>query len=180
MQVNTEHAESMHATDVLIELAWRPLTAAQALAPLLTSERLNAHPHHDNSIAWLLWHAGREIDAQLAELTGGAQVWVSRGFDARFGLAVGEHEHGYGHSSAEARAIVVHDSSLLLEYLTAAVSSQVDYLNGLQDNDLSRVVDDRWEAPVTLAARMVSVSVDAAEHVAQAAYTAGMRAAAFE
>lgn len=170
----------MNAIEILKDLARRPQESVEALRGTLTPELLNAHPHHDNSIAWLLWHAAREIDAQLSDLSGAEQIWTAAGFSERFGLAVGEHEHGYGHSPSQARAIVVPDPDLLFDHFAAVVIAQVGFISTLQERDLSRIVDDHWDPPVTLAARLVSMSVDAAEHVGQAAYVAGMRAAAFE
>lgn len=170
----------MNGTEILIDLARRPQVAAEALRGRLTPELLNAHPHHDNSIAWLLWHAAREIDEQLAHLTGGEPVWTAQGYAARFGFAVGSHEHGYGHAPAEARAIIVNDPDLLFEHLNAVIEAQVAFLAGLHASELARIVDDSWDPPVTLAARMVSMSVDAAEHIGQAAYVAGISREAFE
>ncbi|MCW2288008.1 uncharacterized protein DUF664 [Leucobacter luti] len=170
----------MNSIEILIDLAKRPGDAAEQLRGVLTPELLNAHPHHDNSIAWLLWHAGREIDEQIVGLTGGESVWLAAGFAERFGLEVGAHEHGYGHTSEQARAVVVRDPELLLAYLSAAIDAQVKYVAGLDEEELRRIVDEGWEPPVTLAARLVSISVDAAEHVAQATYLTGMGPGAFE
>lgn len=170
----------MNAIDILIDLARRPQEAAEHLRGSLTPELLNAHPHHDNSIAWLLWHAAREIDEQLSAISGAESVWRAKGYAARFALEVAPDEHGYGHSSSQARSIVVTDPDLLIEHLSAVVDAQVAYLAGLDHGELSRIVDDRWDPPVTLAARMVSMSYDAGEHVAQAMYIVGMGAAAFE
>lgn len=170
----------MNAIEILIDLARRPQAAAAHLRGRLTAEMLNAHPHHDNSIAWLLWHAAREIDEQLADISGHTSVWQSQGFAERFGLPVGEQEHGYGHSPAQARAIIVHDPDLLFEHLDAVIDAQVTFLSALDERELDRIVDERWDPPVTLSARMVSMSVDAAEHVGQAAYIAGIGPAAFE
>lgn len=103
----------MNTAEVLVDLARRPLLAAETLRGRLTPELLNAHPHHDNSIAWLLWHCAREIDEQLADLSGNEPVWTNSGFAARFGLDVQTHEHGYGHTPAQARAVVVQDAGLL-------------------------------------------------------------------
>ena len=40
--------------------------------------------------------------------------------------------------------------------------------------DLDRVVDERWDPPVTLGVRLVSVLDDAARHVGQAQYLRGL------
>ena len=59
----------MDARDVLSEAASRPATEAKALVDALPTGALNAHAGgHTNSIAWLLWHAGRQMDVQLAQL----------------------------------------------------------------------------------------------------------------
>lgn len=170
----------MHTIDILIDLAERPRAAAEALRLSLTPGLLNAHPHHDNSIAWLLWHAARQLDEQLAALSGREPVWTATGFDRRFGLPLDPHEMGYGHTPEEARTVVVDDPELLLDHLAAVVDAQLAYLRTLDDDALDEIVDQQWDPPVTRAARLVSISVDAAAHVAQAAYVAGLAPDAFE
>lgn len=170
----------MNGIEILTDLTGRPREVAERLRPALTAELLNAHPRHDNSIAWLLWHAAREIDEQVAELSGGETVWLAQGFARRFGLDLDAHEMGYGHSSEQARGIAVDDPDLLIEHLGAVVDAQLAYLAGLDDAALGEIVDDRWDPPVTRGARLVSVTVDALEHLGQAAYVAGMGDAAFE
>jgi hypothetical protein len=48
------------------------------------------------------------------------------------------------------------------------------FLAGLSDEDLDRVVDDRWDPPVTLEVRLVSTIGDDLQHAAQAAYVLGV------
>lgn len=170
----------MNATEILTDLAARPLDAAVRLRPALTAEFLNAHPHHDNSAAWLLWHAAREIDEQLSQLSGAEPLWTQRGFEPHFGLALEPHDLGYGHSPEQARSVVITDADLLLEYLAATVGAQIEYLGTLGNAALSDIIDTRWDPPVTRGARLVSISADALAHVEQVAYLAGMGAGAFE
>ncbi|MBK0419003.1 DUF664 domain-containing protein [Leucobacter sp. CSA1] len=170
----------MNAIEILTDLAERTRESAEALRPSLTPELLNAHPHHDNSVAWLLWHAARELDEQLSHLSGDEPVWTAQGFEQRFALGTAAHEIGYGHSSAEARAIRVDDAELLLEHLDAVVAAQLSYLRTLSDASLDEIVDEQWDPPVSRGARLVSISVDAITHVGQAAYITGMGRAAFE
>jgi hypothetical protein len=47
-------------------------------------------------------------------------------------------------------------------------------LQTLTPVDLDRVVDRRWDPPVTLGVRMVSVAEDNLQHVGQAAYVRGL------
>lgn len=165
----------MNALDILLDAASRPLDALEALAPRLTDEVLNAHPAgHPNSVAWLLWHTGREIDVQLAHLTGLDELWTRDGFRERFALGAVGDGVGYGHTAEQARAVVVVDPQLLVEYASATVDALSDYLSTLDESALDAVVDPRWNPPVTRGVRLVSIIDDAAQHIAQAAYVCGM------
>ena len=167
----------MDARDVLREAASRPATEAKALVNILPEGALNAHAGgHTNSVAWLLWHAGRQMDAQLAQLSGEPQVWHSQGFDARFNLGELGETIGYGHTTEQARAVVVEDAALLVEYLGAATAALSEYIAGLSEADLDDVIDTSWIPHVTRGVRLVSMIDDAAQHVGQAAYAAGILA----
>ena len=169
----------MDARDVLSEAASRPATEAKALINTLPEGALNAHAGgHPNSIAWLLWHAGRQMDAQLAQLNGEPQVWHSQGFDSRFNLGELGDTVGYGHTAEQARAVVVEDAALLVEYLGAATAALSEYIAGLSEADLDEVIDTSWTPHVTRGVRLVSMIDDAAQHVGQAAYAAGILASA--
>lgn len=164
----------MNSRELLADLAARPLAAVGQLWEALTVDRLNVHPGgHANSPAWLLWHSGREIDQQVADL-GGPEVWNAQGWRERFSLPVAADEHGYGHTVEQARAVVVEDPALLRDYLAAVTSASVTYLAGLEETDLDDIVDDRWDPPVTRGVRLVSVYADALEHIGQVAYILGM------
>lgn len=165
----------MDALDILRDLTSRPRQAADRLRDQLNPVSLNARPGgHDNSVAWLLWHTGREIDVQLADLTGKEQQWSARGYDARFELGTVGDSVGYGHTSAEAHRILIDDGPSLLEYVEAALDAIEEHLGTLTAEDLDTVVDDQWDPPVTQGARLVSIIDDAVQHLAQAAYVLGM------
>ena len=165
----------MNARDVLREAASRPATEAKALVNTLPAGALNAHAGgHTNSIAWLLWHAGRQMDVQLAQLNGEPQVWHSQGFDARFNLGELGDTVGYGHTAEQARAVVVEDAALLVKYLGAATATLSEYIAGLSEADLDDVIDTSWTPHVTRGVRLVSMIDDAAQHVGQAAYASGI------
>mgnify|MGYP002750444426 FL=1 len=169
----------MDARDVLSEAASRPATEAKALVNTLPEGALNAHAGgHTNSIAWLLWHAGRQMDVQLAQLNGEPQVWHRQGFDSRFNLGELGDTVGYGHTAEQARAVVVEDTALLVEYLGATTAALSEYIAGLSEADLDDVIDTSWTPHVTRGVRLVSMIDDAAQHVGQAAYAAGILASA--
>ena len=66
------------------------------------------------------------------------------------------------------------DREVLLEYLDAVDVRVRAMLQTLTPADLDRVVDRRWDPPVTLGVRLVSVADDSLQHVGQAAYVRGL------
>jgi hypothetical protein len=50
-------------------------------------------------------------------------------------------------------------------------------LRDLTPEDLDRIVDKRWNPPVTLGVRLVSVIDDDVQHAGQAAYVRGLQPA---
>ena len=141
----------------------------------LSPEQLSQRPGPDaNPVGWLVWHALRVQDDHLAEVAGNEQVWTARGFAGRFALPVDDAATGYAMSSAEVAAIRVPSAALLLEYLDAVLARSREFLGGLSDDDLDRVVDERWDPPVTLGVRLVSVLDDDLQHAGQAAYARGL------
>lgn len=168
----------MKTHDILRDAASRPGIEAAVAVKGLSAEALNAHPGgHPNSIAWLLWHAGRQMDMQLSALNGQPQVWEAQGFRERFNLGELGDTMGYGHTAEQARSIVVEDSALLVEYLVATGEALAAYAETLSEADLSEIIDRSWTPPVTRGVRLVSMIDDAAQHVGQAAYAAGILAA---
>lgn len=162
---------AMTITELFADFAHRPIDAVTGL-PDLTPEQLNAHPgSHPNSIAWLLWHIGREVDVQLSGLSGEPQVWEK--YRERFGLGAIGDTVGYGHTPEQASEIVVNDQGLLTDYVTAALTALIDYANTLSAEDFGVVIDENWTPPVTRGVRLVSIVDDAAQHAGQAAYAAG-------
>ena len=75
------------------------------------------------------------MDAQLAQLNGEPQVWHSQGFNSRFNLGELGDTVGYGHTAEQARAVVVEDAALLVEYLGATTAALSEYIAGLSEAD---------------------------------------------
>lgn len=65
-------------------------------------------------------------------------------------------------------------AGLLAEYLGAVHDATASFVSGLSDADLDRVVDTRWDPPVTLMVRLVSVANDNLQHCGQAAFVRGV------
>lgn len=127
-----------------------------------------------NSITWLVWHLSRGQDEQIADVAGHASVWLRGGYAARFGFALDPADHGYGHSSEQVDAVRVDSLELLREYHGAVLAQSREYVRGLDAAALDRVVDNRWDPPVTLGVRLVSILDDCVQHGGQAAYVKGL------
>jgi uncharacterized damage-inducible protein DinB len=126
-----------------------------------------------NSIAWLVWHLTRIQDDHVCDVASRRQVWVTEGWAERFGLDLDVRDTGYGHNPDQVAAVKA-GADLLSGYHQAVYENTVDYLKSLTGDDLDRIVDRRWDPPVTLAVRLVSVVGDDLQHAGQAAFVRGL------
>jgi hypothetical protein len=146
----------------------------ESLTDGLTPEVADHRPGPDaNSIAWLLWHLTRVQDDHVSDAAGAPQVWTSRGWLDRFGLPFPASDIGYGHSSSDVGAVHA-DAALLAGYHGDVHAATLAYVDGLTGEELDRIVDRRWDPPVTVAVRLVSVIGDCLQHLGQAAYVRGL------
>ena len=140
----------------------------------ITSDALTARLDREaNSIGWLIWHLTRIQDDHIAGVAGTEQVWTASGWADRFGLPFDVADTGYGHTADQVAAVTA-GSELLLGYYDAVHAATLGFLASLTDADLDRVVDTRWDPPVTVGVRLVSVIVDDIEHAGQAAFIRGI------
>jgi hypothetical protein len=164
----------MDVAAVLADAFERISGVFHAVADDLDGEVANFRPNDSaNSIAWLLWHTARVQDDHIAGAAGREQVWTAEPWFERFGLPFPPAAHGYGQSSAEVGQVRV-DSGLLCGYYDAVHAETLAFLADLQPDDLERIVDKRFDPPVTLGVRLVSVVSDNLQHVGQAAYLRGL------
>ena len=126
-----------------------------------------------NTIAWLVWHLTRLQDSSVARVASDDQLWTTAGWSQRFALPFDDAATGYGQSTQDVGAVRV-DAELLLGYHDAVFERTLDYLAGLDDSEFDRVVDTRFDPPVTLAVRMMSILSDELQHVGQAAFVRGV------
>jgi len=137
------------------ELLWRPDASA-------------------NSIAWLVWHLSRVQDDHVAGVAGLEQVWTAAGWVERFALPYAAGDTGWSQSSDQVGAFSLDDPGLLTGYQAAVHELTMLALDREDEQTLDRVVDPRWDPPVTAAVRLVSVVDDLAQHAGQAAYVRGL------
>ena len=168
---------AMTPAELLSDAFDRVRESAEAALEGLSPDDLAHRPTPDaNPIGWLVWHLARVQDdhvAGVATVEGSEQVYTAAGFADRFALPYDVDSIGYGHSSDDVGA-GSWEAGLLLDYLDAVHRRTRDFLAGLGEDDLDRVVDEHWDPPVTLGARLVSVVNDDTQHVGQAAYVRGL------
>ncbi len=141
----------------------------------LSPEALTWQPGPEaNPIGWLMWHLTRVQDAHVAELTGNPQVWESGDWAARFGLGKDPGNTGYGHRPDDVARVQPEDSDVIIGYFAEVYSRTREVIARATPAELDRVVDERWDPPVTLGVRLISVLADDLEHVGQAAYVRGL------
>ena len=145
--------------------------AVEGIDPVLLNERLDADA---NTIGWLVWHLSRVQDDHVAEVADTEQAYTADGWADRFGLPFEPSVIGYGFSSDDVAATVVTDPQLLLDYHADVHRRTAAFLRTLSADDLDRVVDERWDPPVTLGVRLLSVIGDDLQHAGQAAIVRGV------
>lgn len=161
-----------HAQQILADAFGRVRELVIDLTDGLTDEIATYRPDPGaNSIAWLIWHLSRIQDDHVAGLAQVEQAWAA--WQERFGLPFSTWATGYGHRPQQVAAVRV-SGDLLAEYHHAVHELTMSYLDDLTPEELDRIVDTRWDPPVTTAVRLVSVIGDTLQHLGQAAYVRGL------
>jgi Protein of unknown function (DUF664) len=166
------------AQELLRDSFTRLIEHVDDLTDGLTDEVASYQPTPQaNSIAWLIWHSARVQDVQVCDvaktLASPGDVWTRQGWADRFGLDLPRDDTGYGHSAGDVGKVRA-SAELLAGYYHAVHDMTLEFVKTLSDADLSRIVDRRWDPPVTASARLVSIVDDCAQHLGQAAYLRGI------
>ncbi|MEU9124012.1 DUF664 domain-containing protein [Streptomyces sp. NPDC048506] len=163
------------STDLLVDAFGRVREAVEDVVDGLDVDELGTRPaDHANSIGWLVWHLTRIQDDHLAGAADAEQIWTSDGWYERFGLPFTADDTGYGHARKDVAKVSGLTAELLTGYHGAVHANTVQYLAGITDKDLKRIVDRSWSPPVTLGIRLISVITDTLQHSGQAAYVRGL------
>jgi hypothetical protein len=110
----------------------------------------------------------------MSELLHDNQLWVTGDWAGRFGLDPEPNNTGYGHEPADVAEVRPDGPDALTGYYDAVHARTKQHLSGLTDEDLDVIVDKRWDPPVTLGVRLVSIADDDLQHAGQAAYLRGL------
>jgi Protein of unknown function (DUF664). len=165
----------MDVASLLLELYGRIPPLARSVVDGVDLATLAESPSEGaNTITWLVWHAARVQDHHVAELIDSDQVWIANNWARRFGLDPDPRNTGYGHSAQDVAAVRPERPEVLIEYLEAVDRRTRTMLESLTPTELDRIVDRRWNPPVTLGVRLVSIADDSLQHLGQAAYVRGL------
>jgi hypothetical protein len=165
----------MKSADLLIDGLSRVREVVHDVASGLTSAQLAYRPGPTaNSIGWLIWHLTRVQDDHLADAGGYDEAWMKDGWAERFELPSDYTATGWSQSADEVAAIRPPSPDVLIGYHDAVHAQSVSFIRTLTDADLDRIVDERWDPPVSLGVRLISVVDDDAQHAGQAAYVRGL------
>ena len=165
----------MELSELLIDVFDRVAEHVKEAVSGLDLDALHAAPEPgSNPIAWLVWHLTRVQDHHVAEIVDEAQVWISGNWAPRFGVEPDAQDIGYGHTWEEVLTVRAESAAVLVEYYAAVAARTRLLLERTTSTDLDRVVDNRWNPPVTLGVRLVSIADDDIQHAAQAIYVRGL------
>ncbi len=165
----------MELSDLLIDVFDRVSEHVDEAVSGLDLDALHTAPEvGSNPIAWLVWHLTRVQDDHIADLVDDEQVWTSGNWGPRFGVESDPHNTGYGHSWEDVLTIRAESADVLVEYYRAVAAKTRQVLEQTTATGLDRVVDKRWDPPVTLGVRLVSIVDDDIQHAAQATYVRGL------
>lgn len=165
----------MTVAELLTDAFGRIHEVVHEVAGGLSADQLAYRPEPAaNSIGWLIWHLTRVQDDHVADVADTEQAWVAEGWSDRFGLPFEDGATGWSHTAEEVGAFGVGSADLLTGYHDAVYARTLAFVSSLTEADLDRVVDTRWDPPVTLGVRLISVIDDDAQHAGQAAYVRGL------
>ena len=87
-------------------------------------------------------------------------------------------DSGYGHTPEQVAAVRPDSVEVLGEYFDAVSARTRGLLEEWTEEDLDRIVDERWDPPVSLGVRLISAADDDIQHAGQAKYLRGVLEAA--
>lgn len=165
----------MTTAELLADALSRVREVVHQVAEGLSPDQLSYRPQPGaNSVGWLLWHLTRVQDDHIAEVAGTEQAWTAEGWADRFGLPYETEATGWSQDAQEVGQFSVDSAGLLTGYHDAVHARSRAFVASLSEADLDKVVDERWDPPVTLGVRLISVIDDDAQHAGQAAYLRGL------
>ena len=162
------------ANDVLTDSFDRISENVQRVVGRLSDEQLAARVAPGaNTVAWLVWHLTRVMDDHVAAPRATSRCGPGTAGRRRSPCPSTTARPATGSTDEDVASVRV-AAELLLGYHQAVQAYVHGVVDTLTEEDLDRIVDRRWDPPVTLAVRLVSVVDDATQHAGQADYVAGI------
>ena len=164
--------ENITLNEFIIELCEAPYRWIKPATEELTDEQLYHQPTPEtNSIAWLVWHLSRWRDKISAAIAEQPQVWVSGGWNQRFGMT--DDRTGLGDTLEQVSTFGV-KRDLLIGYADAAHNAIVSRLSSFTQDQFGKSIEYAPGAERPAWRALISVVEDSAEHAGQINYIRGM------
>ncbi len=141
----------------------------------LTPEELSWRPDpRCMSIGFIVWHCSRVLDNWFqARVRDVPQLW-EEGWDGKFNRP-SDLDIGFSFTAEQLDAFQLPDVSALLGYAEAAKAKAMEYLQGLDDEVLERVMVPNRFGEITLATLFQQLVWELNQHGGQIAYLRGMQ-----
>ena len=165
----------MDVSELIAELFSRVHGHVHGVLDGLATEDLYAVPEPgSNPIGWLLWHLTRVQDMHIAEILEQDQVWQEPGWSAPLRPRPRPGQRGLRPLPRAGRGRAAREPEAIRDYYAEVEERTKTLVAALTAESLDRVVDTRWDPPVTLGVRLVSIADDDIQHAGQAAYVKGL------
>jgi hypothetical protein len=122
----------------------------------------------------LTWHLTRVQDNHVSEIAGREQDWIAGGWHLLFGMPPDPTRTGTGDTSEQVGALRPPSPQPILDYHEAVYAHTIEYLQGIDRQELDRIIDYSYQPPVSVGVRLVSVLSDNLQHAGQARYLRGI------
>ena len=141
----------------------------------LTDDELRYQPAlHANFIEWIVWHMARVEDRWVnLVLRQDEDIWVTRGWYERFGMA--SDDYGREDTAEKMRAMPRTDINEMMQYYREAREVTLEHLDSMSLEDLDRLfLHPRRGIEVTGAWVLGHILVEESQHLGQVAYLRGL------
>ena len=160
----------MRGAELIVDAFERSKMALHREFADTTPAELASEPHP--SIAWLAWHLVRVQDVEMSKLAERGQAWIADGWHDKFAMPPDPQDYGPAHTQTRAQVAALEaDAATLLAYHDTVHRRSTEFLAGVGDDDLDRVLDEpRFQPLPTVGVRLVSVINDNIPHLGQIMY----------
>lgn len=126
--------------DLVLDLVLRVQRELHAALEGLTGEELAVPLGVGlNPPGWLAWHLTRSHDRNASEIAGIDQIWIAKGWHARFGRPADRSDTGYQHTSRQVADFAYPAGEVILAYHDDVVDMIRSYLESTSITDLDRI-----------------------------------------